>query len=702
MKPPQQTQPKVPAPPIHQTSIPQIPNMSSVLSIPRVQVAYLNISSNTSIVNRLINVGFLNELWPIVIGLMNLKTILEIRLVSKTIQTLTNKDLSEKAAVKFDSPNQTNSQQDKFLFAKTVNAEIQVNINLNYLRNLISHSCQSISEDKLKLKLKIETCNEINQLMQLDFSALCFNQIQTLDLSALNIDNNNNNDIIKIITKISENTKNWSSLKQLHLGIINSNVLFQLPPQSDWVSDLSIVRIQYGSICDLSGTLNNFKAIEINSLETNASLILPTHLDELEKLTLGSSILGKDLQYDRHNSYGINLALPESLNALKKCTIGNMLKGSTLKLPYSLKNIEILEIGKLDFQSELIFENFENKLLLTGKNDFSLPPTILGNLVSLAITAENSNIILTDCDNLEKLTINDRPASIIWPKKLDNLKNLALNFWPTKNPPICLPSLENLRHLCIGKQSFFKKVQFQNSLKKLESLTIDYIDHDLPNSVLGFLGYVVGFTSLQEKPKVDLNKFEALTSLTINQIKKDTILDLSSFDNVKKLHIEYTSENVTLALPKSLELLHINWISKNLTLNASTLNKLKKCTIGTIHSHVTFELPSSMNNLEIFSLQFIWNGATLSIPSSFSKKTIFDIARVDKYATLDLAFFLANETKSYLRDIWKKDTLSYSMGSTSSSGYSTSDNTAGADCGGYDVGDGGGGGGCGGGGCGGD
>ena len=61
-----------------------------------------------------------------------------------------------------------------------------------------------------------------------------------------------------------------------------------------------------------------------------------------------------------------------------------------------------------------------------------------------------------------------------------------------------------------------------------------------------------------------------------------------------------------------------------------------------------------MNNLAKFSIRGIGSKVTLAIPSSFSKSTVFNVDSVDFYAKLDLAFYLDNDTKSYLKTIWKK------------------------------------------------
>ena len=88
--------------------------------------------NKTPIVHRFINFGFPSEIWPIVIGFMNLKNILDFRLVSKLLQQLACQPFSEKAVIRFNSPTEVNIQQDKFLFATTAKTEIIIAVDLAY------------------------------------------------------------------------------------------------------------------------------------------------------------------------------------------------------------------------------------------------------------------------------------------------------------------------------------------------------------------------------------------------------------------------------------------------------------------------------------------------------------------------------------------------------------------------------------------
>lgn len=67
--------------------------------------------------------------------------------------------------------------------------------------------------------------------------------------------------------------------------------------------------------------------------------------------------------------------------------------------------------------------------------------------------------------------------------------------------------------------------------------------------------------------------------------------------------------------------------------------------------------------------------AKLEIPKSFSKKTAFNLNSVDKYASLDLSWFLDDETKTRLKTIWEKATLGYSMRPSPVSSSSTNDDS---------------------------
>lgn len=344
------------------------------------------------------------------------------------------------------------------------------------------------------------------------------------------------------MTWISENPKLCSSIKKLHLGNICSNVVFKLPSRLDWITHLSIDGIRSRGTCDLSGSLNRFKAIEINCLESGATLKLPTDLGEVETL-----ILGSNNHYDHNNKYGIKLTLPESLDSLKKCLIGEMLSGSKLKFPYILKNLEVLKIGKIDHQAELIFEDSQNRLLVSNStfnttSDFNLPKAVLDNLRSLTISLNHHDIKKkSSWSKLEELTLNDIENSVTFePKALTNLKSLTfgrLGFrdYYLRESKICLPILTNLRSLGISSSRDLEKIQFLNSLENLDSVKISLIRPDEPESLFGLLGYVAGIHSLQKQHDwCALTLSKTLTSLKIGSIWSDTLCELGLFKNVKK------------------------------------------------------------------------------------------------------------------------------------------------------------------------
>ncbi len=443
--------------------------------------------------------------------------------------------------------------------------------------------------------------------------------------------------------------------KTLTIGSIEPGAILQLPEYLDNLTNLSIDCIKSGATCNLSDSMKNCETLTISAIESGAILKLPKHLDKLETLILGDIGKGDNFPY----SQSVNIELPKPLHALKKCIIGNIFGRSTLDLPYSLNSLEIFEIGEIDWNATLIFSdvNIDFKLTGGGGADFSLPQTLLENLISLKIKCQRALTINGPCDKLEQLTIHNC-YHITLPNKLESLKSLSLDEL-CENYDFLPKTLPNLTSLDIARSWVLDRLQFLDYLPNLKSLSINEMDYFHPDFFFRSLICFIGIKMAQKEPSLHfLNLFSALTSLSIGSISHDTICNLPSFlQNLKIITIKTIGKNVTIGAESplyNLKMLSIGRIEKDVSLKLlMSLPALETLSIGDIDEDATLALRKSLQNLKTLSIQSIKKNATLKIPSLFPAKVNFTIKTIYESAYLDLSGALDDQIKIALRSIWE-------------------------------------------------
>ncbi len=515
----------------------------------------------------------------------DLELILRLRLVSKAcwLASIKNIDtgcnaLTDKAAISFQysqlHPAIPPSIQEKYSFTTNNKTEIKVFITITDLLNP-SSTLNSLSEDKLKLVLRIVSRTELNQIQHLFANqpgTKFINKIKELDFKLLEIKNTLSVPINLLFNTIAQNLKFFSSLTSLSIG--------------------------------------NIEDIALNPSDS---------LNILTNLTIWSV----------KARYTFNL--PDSFNDLKNFTIGCVENGATLTLPNSAKNLAKLSIGKIENNG-----TFTLPVALVNLRDFSIGstwsstatvnlPASLDNLMNLSVECVEDNTILNlpKADNVTNLSIKEvkNGATLNLSNSLKNLKDFTI-LTINGGCNLILPALTNFSILCIKKQ-----------LNLPDSSWTSIFTETKKKAVINFLDTLHGPKNLfiGEIDKVQLvlpDKFDSLETLTMGNLKCKYIKFPEVLDKLKSLIIgNIFCKYRDLFLPNSLDSLETLTIG-NVDLNyrgielPKVLDKLKSLIIGNIssaHAHVDdvpLTLPNSLNSLETLTIGNVTYRINIKLPDA--------------------------------------------------------------------------------------
>lgn len=322
-----------------------------------------------------------------------------------------------------------------------------------------------------------------------------------------------------------------------------------------------------------------------------------------------------------------------------------------------LPNFESMHINgivaniKIDFPMLAKLKKLDIKKI--GRN-VSLNLALCEELESFAIVMNRDAklTLATTLDQLKTLTIKDIwNSQITLPNnRLKNLTSLTIGNISIRNQ-IFLPVLDSLKDLTLRRVNDYSKIQFSNTLSTVQTLTIERVGHQGPSAIVEGVFYLMGATSLQRKPDFGfLSKFTGLTSLSMNSIENDTILELPK-------------------LKDTLKTLSIGFIERNVKINPSRIFRHVKTlsieSIGTYNNNANFELPNSFHHLSTLSINSICKGSTLKIPNSLPKLNILSIKTIDGAATLKIPVSFPQHAQFTVNSISKraKLDLSWSMNS---------------------------------------
>lgn len=354
----------------------------------------------------------------------------------------------------------------KFNFAKE-NANIQIIASIENLFH-ISLILNSISDDQLRITLTINNFSELKSAQNI-FSTQedreIFNKITKLDLSAINISNDNIlDDINSLLIIVTQNIDLFPNINTLILGNVETDVNLALPSV---VKTLNLGGCMHNCFTlRLLETSKNLENLRIKFIKRNAQLIITDSFKNLKSLRIGPL----------NNSASCHIS--NEINNLQVLMIGNMHEYSSIKLPSLLNNLTSLTMGYVNSEcSELEFPTSLHKLTNLSLGDidcskFVFKPDSLDNLTTLKLSETNENFILPDSlPSLKTMILENVSQHFKWPTYLDNLTSLSIGNLYYKF--FILPnSLRKLTTLSVKNINSHTSLILPDSLSNLEVLTI--------------------------------------------------------------------------------------------------------------------------------------------------------------------------------------------------------------------------------------
>lgn len=374
------------------------------------------------------------------------------------------------------------------------------------------------------------------------------------------------------------------------------------------------------TLAGLFNPLQTLNSIPKNKLKVILLITSPTELNRIQTLLLNqdddntnkTQVLDllsriKELKFD----FTINKNFEKLLN-----TISNNER--------LFSNLEKLYVSHIDDDVEIKFPKLPNlkKLDITTVGvGISLDLESCEGLESFSIKMSHNNTLklAKSLDKLKTLTIKHiYNNQITLPQtKLKNLQSLSLCSFYEWNHKLIFPEIDNLQDLTYNAASDHNMITF--AFSTVQTLTIEYVGPDYPNSIVTGLIYETGVTRLQKKPNFDfLSQLTGLSSFSIKYIDDDTILEFPNLTH------------------KNLRTLSIGSISKNIKINPSTFwNNIETFSIDSIDYETVFCIPKSCFNLKKLSIGTIHEGATFKIPALFTNLTSISIQNIEANSMLE-------------------------------------------------------------------
>lgn len=548
--------------------------------------------SVTSLLQRLCNAHpFDLGLFSKILFHCKLHTILALRLTSKGFYHLASclsivaprnyvcSPLSDKAVINFTylqvHPNNHPSIQDKIDFAAQ-RSELPINIiiSVNDLPNP-SEIFNAIFSHRIRIILKIDNINELNQFQNL--VPVCQNVIfiKELDLRNIPIDIHTINSINALLSILAQNQPSISHLTNLTIGEISATICnattFSFP---SFLNSLTIKNINFANLNELK----QFQIVSSNPLNSDFVCI----------------IKGLDLAKIDMNDESISLFMQLCKNSLLHLACDSLILGriaNTFTLPDSFEELITLNVGPVNYKCVLKLPDFLPRL-----KNFSVQwigneanvelPAILPNLdtFTCSISSDCTIKLSAELPALTTLTISEiqKNATLQLPVELTSLKTLTIGNIGCHSSIQTAISLDNLTTLTIGNIEASATVNLKNPLNNLTNLTIGNILGGilhLPTLLNSLITFNIG--NIDQDAKVQLpNSMNNLTTLTMGSI--------------------YGNRDTTITLPNA-------------------LNSLQTFTIGNIgcknrnNSISVITLPNLMNNLTAFIIGDIL-GPNLQLP----------------------------------------------------------------------------------------
>lgn len=331
-----------------------------------------------------------------------------------------------------------------------------------------------------------------------------------------------------------------------------------------------------------------------------------------------------------------------------------------------ISNFSILIIGEMDEKIKVKFPKLSNLKKLTVKKigkKSSLNLNGCNQLEDFSIDM-NSKATLKLSKNFDKLRnlsiTHIHNSTVTLPSNLDNLTSLTLG-WIWTSAKVTLPkSLSTLKDLTFQNINDTDRIKWPQSLSTVESLTIGYVAPDDPDSLLKTLFFLAGAASLQKKPNFSfLNQLTGLTSLSIDSISDDTILEFPNIDcNLTTVSFGSIDKRVKMNSSKlfnKVTNLSINYIDDKVNFQLpNSFHKLETLSINSIWKNATFTLPNTLKHLKTFSIGSIEKNGTVKVPASYPQQTNFTVQTIWDHATLNLSGSIDSQTKTSMRTIWKQ------------------------------------------------
>lgn len=394
---------------------------------------------------------------------LSLKSILKLRLVSKTLYELvsTHRLLERKAIINLDYETLSSkklSSKEEFCFVQKEKTKICIVSSIDHFLSL-SSMMDRFQAHEPQLCLKITNLTELQRLdsllskeIALDINA----KITKLDLSEIPIDKNTIDSIYALVDH--KKLACFPGLSSIAFGDSYGDVslCFTVPN----ISELGITQLSFkkvGQLSLLASNLQKLKDLHIENFSAYGdSIEIADPLPCLENLSFG---------YIKDGRY---LKLPSSFPLLRNFYIGGL--DASLNLSTELPNLSSIFIGKIESccNNNLIFELTAScpklmrleigDLVCSGNTDGRLALTVelthafLPNLMTLKIGDISSKCTVTipsfpSLNSLEIGTIHEG-SKLRFIRPLDSLHNLTIGDIDCE---ISLPSMKNLKHYSVGK-----------------------------------------------------------------------------------------------------------------------------------------------------------------------------------------------------------------------------------------------------------
>lgn len=509
--------------------------------------------------------------------------------------------------------------------ASSKNAELEVVISIAEFSQDASMLWGKLSsiEGSFKIVFKLDKLEKLQFLNQSGLTTsfnkahiFLLNHTQEFDLSKIEINNDNHEDINSFLKNLSELKFFTKSLQVLKFGDV------KLDKNPFIVSNLDIIALEFQNVSaqlEISN-MEFLKTLSVGDLKTQS--ISFKGLYSLERIRIGNIEGTFELPY-------------MSVTKLKELTIGDI--SGICRLPDSLDYLECLSVGDIcakEFTLSKSLKNLKTFVLGSCKNGGSQSrsmhktgpelviefPKALDCLESLIMGPIMSNWceirISQFLPNLKNLTLDlsGFHTCFKFPERsLYNLKNLKLleggkSGEDLKKWDKLLTSLENLTTLETTWMSDFLKIAESNSLNNLRTLIVDCVLS--PTDLKEIYRPLNNFeTIIIRRLQCDGGKTHTfqLSSLSISTLVIDEINNLSAKTYVRNNH----KNNITLKLFLPSE------TCTNIT--------FKRIGVG-----INLEFPESLDSLENLNFGHIRDNCTIDLPSSMAKLRSFQYAKDDR------------------------------------------------------------------------